>query len=103
MSNIKLNLTGLSLQDALLMLRSVLGIETTAALVLSWLCSKEKHGVVLVKAQEYQKELKMKPQHFSNTLRALKDAGLITGERGTYTISEKVPKVKPITYTIKID
>lgn len=88
------------MQTVLLMLRGLWGIETTAALVLSWLCSKEKEGMVV--ANTYREELNMTRQHFSNVINELKEAGLISGERGIYTIAEWVPRKKPITYTVKI-
>lgn len=90
-----------TLKEAIIMLRTVLGVEPAAAGVLHWMCTKERDGLVRVDPFDYQQELSMTRQQFSNNVASLRKAGLVSGERGLYTISEVVPRKVPFTLTVK--
>jgi len=84
--------SGDPLKAVLKTLKSVYGLRSdTAVKVLHFLCSRaDPDGVVVLKSED-KDVLGLTDQSFSNALRLLKDADLISGSHSTYQIDPCVP------------
>jgi hypothetical protein len=89
---LEIGLEGTPLKAVLKTLKSVYGLRSdTAVDVLHFLCSHADDVGVVVLRPEDKDELGLTDQSFSNALRLLKDADLISGAYSTYQIDPCVP------------
>jgi hypothetical protein len=89
---LEIGMEGDKLKAVLKTLKSVYGLRSdTAVAVLHLLCTKASPDGTVVVTPEDREKLLLTSQSFTNALKLLKDAVLISGSHNLYTIDPCVP------------